>query len=120
MSIQSEYGKWAEKLAHDYLCKQGLHFVTQNYRCQMGEIDLIMLEQNILVFIEVRYRKNKRYGGSLESISLRKQQHILDTATRYIQAHQWAQQHSCRFDVVLIEGFMNKPELRWISNAFDA
>ncbi len=111
-------GQWAEELAHNHLCGQGLQSIERNYRCKTGEIDLILLEQDIVVFVEVRYRRSQRYGGSLESIDIRKQQRILNTATYYLQTHQWAQQHPCRFDVVLISGAVEKPLVRWIADAF--
>jgi len=111
-------GQWAEELAKKFLCEQGLQSVECNYRCKAGEIDLIMLDKNILAFVEVRYRKNQLYGGSLESINLRKKQRILTTASSYLQTHQWSQQHPCRFDAVLITGSPNNPQLRWIADAF--
>ncbi len=113
---QNKLGQWAEELAHIYLCKQGLQPVTRNYRCKAGEIDLIMLDKKTLVFIEVRYRKSKRYGGSVESIDINKQQRIMTTATRYLQSKKLDQQ--CRFDVVLIDGMVEKPKLNWIKDAF--
>jgi len=118
MSIQLKRGQWAEELAYTYLCEHGLQIIQRNYRCKAGEIDLIMLERNILAFIEVRYRQSQRYGGSLESIDQRKQQRIFTTATHYLQAHHWAQNHPCRFDVVLISGALSYPQLRWIADAF--
>lgn len=111
-------GQWAEDLASAYLYDQGLRPIERNYHCQAGEIDLIMFHQAILVFVEVRYRKDQRYGGSLESINARKQERILTTATHYLHTHRWAQQHSCRFDVVLISGATSEPQLRWIADAF--
>ncbi len=111
-------GQWAEKQAYTYLCEQGLQPIERNYRSKRGEIDLIMFEQAILVFIEVRYRKNQRYGGGLESIHAHKQQRILMTATYYLQTHRWAQQHPCRFDVVLMSGAIRQPQLHWIVDAF--
>lgn len=118
MGTQFDRGQWAEDLAHTYLCEQGLQSIERNYRCKRGEIDLIMLERDILVFVEVRYRKNQRYGGSLESIDYHKQQRILATATYYLYTHRWAQQHICRFDVVLIGGATDNPSVRWIVDAF--
>jgi putative endonuclease len=118
MGTQSNRGQWAEELAHTYLCEQGLQSIERNYRCKAGEIDLIMFDQAILVFIEVRYRKNQRYGGSLESIDARKQQRILITANHYLQSHQWASLRQSRFDVVLLSGAPENPKLRWISDAF--
>jgi putative endonuclease len=112
-------GQWAENLAHNYLCQQGLKPIERNFRCKIGEIDLIFLDKTILAFIEVRYRKNSSvYGGSLESINFRKQQRIIKTATYYLQTHKWAQQFSCRFDAVLISGNTTNPQLSWISDAF--
>ncbi len=111
-------GKWAEDLAHRYLCEQGLQLIERNFRSKKGEIDLIMWDQGILVFIEVRYRKTQRYGGSLESINIRKQKRILMTAHYYLYRHRWTQQHSCRFDVVLLSGVTENPQLRWIADAF--
>ncbi len=116
MATSFNRGQWAENFAHTYLCGQGLQTNERNYRCKVGEIDLIMLEQSILVFVEVRYRKNQRYGGSLESIDTRKQQRIFLTAEHYLQSHQCASQS--RFDVVLISGATNNPTLRWIPDAF--
>jgi len=113
---QSKLGHWAEELAHVYLCEQGLQPVKRNYRCKTGEIDLIMLEGAILVFVEVRYRKSQRYGGSIASVDIHKQQRILTVATHYLQNNKLEQQ--CRFDVVLIDGTVEKPQLNWIADAF--
>ncbi len=113
---KNELGQWAENMAHVYLCKQGLQPVERNYRCKTGEIDLIMLDEKTLVFIEVRYRKSQRYGGSLASIDTRKQRRILTTAITYLQSKKLDQQ--CRFDVVLIDGLIENLELNWIKDAF--
>ncbi len=111
-----QLGQWAEELAHVFLCEQGLQPVARNYRCKTGEIDLIMLDGQTLVFVEVRYRKHQRYGGSVASIDIRKQQRIAAVAINYLQTHSWEQQ--CRFDVVLIDGMVEKPKLNWIQDAF--
>jgi putative endonuclease len=113
---RNKLGQWAEELAYQYLCEQGLQSVERNYRCKIGEIDLIMLDGKILVFVEVRYRKSQRYGGSMASIDTRKQQKILTVATAYLQKYN--QERQCRFDVVLVDGAIEKPQLNWISDAF--
>ncbi|MCK5877948.1 MAG: YraN family protein [Candidatus Marithrix sp.] len=113
---KAQVGQWAEELAHTYLCKQGLQPVMRNYRCKIGEIDLIMTDGKILVFVEVRYRKYKRYGGSMASIDARKQRKILTVASHYLQSHNNEQQ--CRFDVILVDGAVEKPQLNWIADAF--
>ena len=77
MSISA--GFVAEKQACDYLMSQGLKWVESNYRCQLGEIDLIMRDKEYLVFVEVRARASRDFGGALESVGYRKQQKILKT-----------------------------------------
>lgn len=116
----SERGQWAENLACTYLSAQGLRLVTRNYRCRSGEIDLIMQHVTHLVFVEVRYRADQRYGGGLESIDYRKQQRLLLTAAHYLQSHLEAQQYHCRFDAVIISGQYPTAQLQWLVDAFQA
>lgn len=106
-------GSAAESQALAHLQQQGLRLVTQNYRCKLGEIDLIMMDGEELVFIEVRFRKNDSHVSPLQSITPRKQQRILNTAEIYLQQHYRAYP-PCRFDVVCITG----NTLEWIANAF--
>ncbi len=106
-------GERAEQLARQYLIKQGLTLVCQNYRCKQGEIDLIMRDQNILVFVEVRYRKSDRYGSAVESITQRKQSRIITACNHYRVSHKVNQ--PIRFDVVTLSAD-NAPN--WIKNAF--
>lgn len=111
-------GQWAEEVAYAHLCTQGLRCIERNYRCQVGEIDLIMQQTDILAFVEVRYRANQRYGGSLESIGIQKQRRIIATADYYLYTHQSAQQYRCRFDVVAISGMQKNPQVQWVVDAF--
>jgi len=113
-------GQWAENFACDYLRTQGLSMLERNYHCRYGEIDLVMQHQDILVFVEVRYRSYQKYGGSRESIDYRKQQRLLITANHYLQTHPYARTSRCRFDVVLMSGQQNSPCLQWIADAFQA
>ncbi len=112
-------GKQAEELACLYLQKQHLKLITQNYHCRRGEIDLIMQDQHTLVFVEVRYRKNARFGSALESVDHRKQAKIITTAEHYLLQNK--QPYSdYRFDIVAIMPSPNKvdPEITWLKNAF--
>ena len=104
-----------EQLACEYLQASGLQLLHQNYRLKMGEIDLIMRDGNVIVFIEVRYRKTQRYGGALLSIDPRKQARIIRTAQHYLQYR--APDAQARFDVVAVEG--DNP-INWIKNAFES
>lgn len=112
-------GKQAEQFACHYLQKQNLTLITQNYHCRRGEIDLIMQDQYTLVFVEVRYRKNARFGSALESVDHRKQAKIITTAEHYLLQNR--QQYSdYRFDVIAVMPEQNKdvPEIKWLKNAF--
>lgn len=108
-------GNAAEWAAFQFLKQQGLRLIQRNYRCKLGEIDLIMLDKDVLVFIEVRHRTNTSYGGSLQSITLRKQQRIIRSAQYYLYTQSEEQSHPCRFDVIGHDG----TSMEWIKNAFD-
>ncbi len=117
-------GQWAEQLALAHLCKHGLRLLQNNFRCKLGEIDLIMQDRSgvhrrILVFVEVRYRHTNRYGGAAASVNAGKQQKIVRTAQLYQRQHQRLRSWPARFDVVAVHGSRQQPRLRWIKSAFD-
>ncbi len=93
-------GHDAEQQACDHLQRQGLRLLERNYRSRYGEIDLIMRHDDILVFVEVRYRLSSRYGSPAETVDARKQAKIRATAEHYLQQHPQRAGVSCRFDVV--------------------
>ncbi|WP_367608040.1 YraN family protein [Legionella sp. W05-934-2] len=109
-------GKQAEKAAEQYLQAKGLTTIERNYLCKMGEIDLIMLDKDDLVFIEVRHRRSQAYGGAIGSITYAKQQKIWRTAQHFLQYN--AQRYDCeyRFDVIAFQGSLE--QVCWIKNAF--
>ena len=109
-----ESGKQAENLAADFLQRQGLRLVERNYRCRMGEIDLIMDDLATRVFVEVRLRRNRNFGGAAESITQGKQGRLIRAAQHYLQ--QLPKQPPCRFDAVLLDGL----KIEWIKDAFSA
>jgi len=109
-------GKDAEKIAASYLQKQSLTLLAQNYRCRFGEIDLIMQENDTLVFIEVRLRTQEAFGGAAASINSSKQVKLLRTARHYLA--EINDQPPCRFDVILFSG-SNGQNIEWIRNAFE-
>jgi len=111
------HGALAEQLAVEYLQKQGLQLILQNYRSRFGEIDLIMQDGATVVFIEVRLRRNAAFGGAAASINTRKQQRIISTAQQYLAG--LARTPACRFDAVLLDG-MTEQNMQWLKNAFDA
>lgn len=106
-------GQEAEKLALDHLRRHGLSEVERNYRCRFGEIDLIMRDGPVLVFVEVRLRASAAFGGAPASIDARKQRKLLAAARHYISST--GQFPDCRFDAVLLNG---DTCVEWIQNAF--
>jgi putative endonuclease len=110
----SDRGTLAEAAAADFLSGRGLRLLERNYRCRFGEIDLIMSHGGTLVFVEVRYRANKSFGGAVASITAAKREKLLRAARHYMAARQ--EFPACRFDAVLLSG--DTQELEWIENAF--
>ena len=110
-------GAKAEKVACRYLQKQGLRLIVRNFRMPVGEIDLIMQDNDALVFIEVRYRRRKDYGSALESVTRAKQTKLIKTALLYLQRHQHWQNSPMRFDVVGLDDD-NSVVGQWVKNAF--
>jgi putative endonuclease len=107
-------GKFAEGRAEAYLKAQGLSMVSRNVRSRFGEIDLIMQDQNVLVFVEVRSRSRKDFGSAADSITPAKQRRIVLAAREYLARQ--AELPPCRFDVVTLDGPHSQPV--WIRNAF--
>jgi putative endonuclease len=114
---RQERGDRAEQLARRYLEQQGLQFLEANFRCRQGEIDLIMRDAGTLVFVEVRYRSQSRYGSAAESVDRRKQGKLVSAALRYLQSHPALAQQASRFDVVAISGEQGKPRIEWHTDA---
>ena len=108
-------GNKAEQQALRYLLNQGLTHLESNFRSRFGEIDLILQDQETLVFVEVRFRKQALHGGAAASVDRYKQQKLIKTGLTYLQKQ--APDAICRFDVIAIE---EKGKLEWIRNAFDS
>tara|TARA_R100000656_G_scaffold121881_1_gene97132 strand:+ start:249 stop:653 length:405 start_codon:yes stop_codon:yes gene_type:complete len=117
-------GAQAEAQAEAFLHQQGLITRSKNYRCKLGEIDLIMLQKTAqgtcMVFVEVRLRTNKRFAPAVETVDYRKQKKIIRTATRFLQEHKLFDKVACRFDVVALDQTGTAPPIQWIPNAFGA
>ncbi|MBE9515663.1 MAG: YraN family protein [Proteobacteria bacterium] len=111
-------GARAERSASLYLQKQGLTETDRNCRSPYGEIDLIMRDQQTVVFVEVRYRKSGCFGLAQETIGRGKQQRIIRTAQWYLQQNRKLSDQPCRFDIVAITGTGKEKHIDWISNAF--
>lgn len=113
-------GKWGEQLTANYLRKNGWKIFETNFRCRLGEIDLIAANQNYLIFVEVKLRKSNRFGQAGEAVTFSKQQRIRATAELYLTTHPTKLQP--RFDVAEIyapQGMNTEnPNIVYFENAF--
>lgn len=113
-------GCWAEQTALEYLLDKNLKLLERNFRSIFGEIDLIMQDKNIILFIEVRYRSSSHFHTTLESINRKKCKRIINTSNQYLSQNRGASRMDCRFDVVSLSGKQETPTIEWIKNAFQA
>ncbi|TWI58463.1 putative endonuclease [Pseudomonas duriflava] len=122
MTTTRERGLAAENLALDHLQRHRLKLLVRNWSCRLGELDLVMLDGDTVVFVEVRSRRHSAWGGAIESVDARKRQRLVAAAESFLQNEtRWARQ-PCRFDVVAISPTATAQPLRleWIKNAFDS
>lgn len=115
-SSARKVGDKYEDKAAEYLTKLGYRILARNYTVRGGEIDIIAVKGNIIVFAEVKYRSNVRFGDPLEAVNLNKQKHICRTALKYYSVHKECTDMICRFDVIAIYG---NGEIKHIENAFE-
>lgn len=120
MARNNLLGPWGEQLAADYLRKKRYRIVACNYRCRLGEIDLICRDRRYLVFVEVKLRKNGAYGQAREFVGQKKQERLRATAALWLQENPTELQP--RFDVIEIyapDGIRTlKPEIVHLEDAF--
>ncbi|NBW01725.1 MAG: YraN family protein [Betaproteobacteria bacterium] len=107
-------GREAEQQALELLQDSGLKLLARNVRFRVGELDLIMRDQEIIVFVEVRFRSPSRYGDAASSITAIKQQRLIRAASCWMRQQFRSAQPASRFDVVALDG----EQVRWIKGAF--
>lgn len=115
---RAESGAWAETQACEYLVEQGLSLIERNFRCRLGELDLIMEDDQTLIIVEVRYRQKTGYGTPAETVTRAKRERLLRTARFYLQKNRVSSDIHCRFDVMSISGPNYAPSYQWIRGAF--
>lgn len=113
-------GAAVEAAARDHLQQSGLRPVAANANYRLGEIDLVMLDGDTLVFVEVRYRRDDRFGGGAASVDWRKQRKLVRAAQMFLLRHRRYADGPCRFDVVEADGDPDAPRLNWLRDAFRA
>jgi putative endonuclease len=113
---QNATGVRAEQLAEEFLVRQGLALVKRNFRCRMGEIDLILRDRDMLVFAEVRLRSACDFGGAAASVDRGKQARLTAAARHFLAGKR---ERPCRFDVVVLDR-LDPEAIEWIKDAFAA
>lgn len=109
----------AEQMACDFLKAKGLRIIEKNFRTRRGEIDLIMQDNETLVFVEVRYRRQNRFGGPEETITASKCARILSAATTWLQEHHGGQEPPARFDAITLTPDVDAKygyRIHWLKN----
>lgn len=115
---RAETGALAEDGACRLLKKHNLKILQQNYRSRFGEIDIIALSEQHLVFVEVRYRQNTSYGSAAETVTRAKQKRIISTARHFLSRGDF-NELPCRFDVIEASSDKSgKLQFNWLTNAF--
>ena len=118
---RAELGALGERLAAEHLAERGYRIVERNFRCRMGEIDLIARREDELVFTEVKLRKDASHGEAREFVTASKQRKLLLTAEYYLAARPWAQDLQARFDVIEVyapQGTEENCSIFHLENAF--
>jgi putative endonuclease len=119
-----ELGKWGEKLAADFLIKQGYSILARNARTPYGELDLVakhhgllQRDESCIVFVEVKTRRSQSYGYPEESVTTSKQEHLISAALHFLQDNPELES-DWRIDVIAIEYYKNRePVIRHFENA---
>ena len=113
-------GEFWEDAALAFAQKAGLKLVARNFHCRYGEIDLVLLDGETLVFTEVRYRHDAAHGDGTASVGPTKQRKLVQTAQIFLQNHPRFAGLPCRFDVIGCSGTPQRAAFEWTRHAFDA
>jgi putative endonuclease len=108
-------GAAAEDAAERHLSASGCRVLARNARYREGELDLVVRERDVVVFVEVRLRASERFGGALASVDVHKQRRLARAAQRWLAEHYGERWPACRFDVVTVDG---SGTIDWIRDAF--
>ena len=115
-AARQKEGARAEAMAQQHLLGHGLKMVNANVACAQGEIDLIMLDGDTLVFVEVRWRKSSAYGGAAASVTPHKLAKLMRACEMFLQHEPAWRKHPCRIDVLALQGDLNAPSIEWLKS----
>lgn len=117
---RTQLARVGEEQAAQHLQAQGYTLLTRNWRKREGELDIIAMDGDALVFVEVKTRRTLAYGAAEESIDARKQAQLTRLAQRFIEEHPNLRFRECRFDVTVVDMTVLPVQVRLYKNAFDA
>jgi putative endonuclease len=106
-------GAAAEALAAEFLSSRGLTVLARNYRCRVGEIDIVARDRDAIVFVEVRLRSSAAFGGAAASITAAKRQRMVRAAKHYLTT--LPREPACRFDAILLDA-LDAAHIEWLSD----
>ena len=112
-------GTWYEILACSFLKEHGVQLLYKNYRVRKGEIDIIAKDDNYLCFIEVKYRKDNKYGGPEAAVTMYKQRQICNISRFFLLSKGYSEFTKIRYDVIALSGQEGTCNIKWYKNAFD-
>ena len=110
-------GRDAEQTACHYLTDRGMVPVARNFRRRVGEIDIVMLDRDTIVFVEVRFRSSERFSSPELTVNAAKQARLIRAAALFLARNPAHANRTCRFDVVAVNG-PAVTDCRWIRDAF--
>jgi len=115
---KTSLGRFGEELAREYLRKKKHNVVDRNFRCPLGEIDIVVRRDKAYRFIEVKYRRSMDYGLPQDSVIKCKQQRIRNAAIIWLKKHYLPLDSEIHFDVLAITEQRNKKKYEYIEDAF--
>ncbi len=114
-----QFGQASEMQAEQFLLAKGYRILDRNVRTPLGELDLVAEDHGVVVFVEVKGRATKAFGGALLAVDHRKRVKLTKLAAQYLAQRHWSDK-ACRFDVVLVQGRSSDPgRIEHLQNAFD-
>ena len=111
-------GDAVETAALGFLQRHGLRLLARNAQARGGELDLVMLDGDSLVFVEVRYRGSAMFGGGAASVDAGKRRKLIRAAQAFLLRHPQHTESPCRFDVIDASGDPAAPRIEWLKDAF--
>lgn len=117
MAEHNDLGKWGEDVAAAYLQQKGYIIIERDWRSGHRDLDIVALDGDVVVFVEVKTRRNRMFMDAEDAVDYRKIRHLQQSANHYIKYK--AIDHDIRFDIVTVVGMMgSQPEINHIEDAF--